>query len=372
MKIISLGLDNSILNKSSALAGRVLEYGRLVEGYSVIVPNQKKEVIVLSDKVKAYGSGGVNKLSQFIKIYRLALKLWREDKDNLITVQDQYYLALIGLKLARNLNAALEIQIHGFEKFSGLRALIAKFVLPRANAVRCVSQRLKKLLIRDFGVKEEKITVVPIYTELRITNYPSRQGEAEAGELRITENKGKFVFLTVGRLVPVKNIELQIEAMREVAKKYPQTELWIIGDGPEKKNCELRIVNYGLSDRVKLLGWKDDLGKYYRQADAFLLTSNSEGWGLAVIEAAGLGLPVIMTDVGCAGEVIENNESGLIIPVGDRNALEQAMVKMITDENLRKKLAAGAEATVSILPNQEEIFNLYKLSWQKAVNNKQK
>lgn len=359
MKILSLGLDNSILNKTSALAQRIIEYGGLVEKYTVIVPNQRNEKIELSDEVKAYGSGGGNKLRQFIKIYNIAKKLLREEKYDVMTVQDQYYLALVGVLLVKKFKLGLEIQIHGWEKYYGIRKLIAKYVLPRANAVRCVSQRLKKQLVNEFRVKEEKITVVPIYA----------QGTRHKAQDTRQKDK-KFIFLTVGRLVPVKNIGLQIEAMKEVAKKYPDAELWIIGDGPEKKNCELLIADHRLGENIKLLGRKDNLIEYYNTADAFVLTSNNEGWGLVVIEAASMSLPIIMTDVGLAGEVIKNGESGLIISVGDKRGLVEAMLKIIEDEDLRKKIGANAKLAAGHLPNKEQILELYKKSWDKAVNNK--
>ena len=356
MKILSLSLDNKILSKASAVAGRMVDYGRLVEKYTILVPNRKYEQVKISDKVMAYGSGGRSKLAQLFKACRIGEKTLRQEKYDVITAQDQYYLALIGYWLAKKFKLGLELQAHGFEKFYGLRKLIAKFVLPRANAVRTVSQRLKKLLMNDFGVKEEKITVAPIYSELRIMNY----------ELRIKKDTGKFIFLTIGRLVEVKNIGLQIEALAEVVKKYHDAELWIIGDGPERKNYELRITNYGLKGKVKLFGWKNDLDEYYHQANAFVLTSNLEGWGLAVIEAAAAGLPIIMTDVGCAGEVIKDEESGLVIPVGGGRELAAAMIKIIEDENLRNKLGQNAKLAVSRLPAKEQILALYKKSWEKA------
>ena len=219
MKILALGLDNSILNKASNLAVRVIEYGNLVEKYNVIVPSAKKEEISLSEKVIAYGSGGGNKLMQFFKIYNLAKKILREEKYNIITVQDQYYLALIGLCLVKKIKLGLEIQVHGFEKYYGLRKLIAKYVLPRASSVRCVSQRLKKQLINELGIKKEKITVVPIFVDT--ANLPPLQRGIKGGDRLCPTFKGgirgvNFIFLTVGRLVPVKNISLQIEAMQKL------------------------------------------------------------------------------------------------------------------------------------------------------------
>jgi poly(glycerol-phosphate) alpha-glucosyltransferase len=272
-------------------------------------------------------------------------------------VQDQYYLALIGFILSKQFKIGLEVQVHGFEKFYGLRKLIAKFVLPKANSVRCVSLRLKEELNVKFGVDEQKITVVPIFIEVRRKKL----------EVRSEKNYVKFVFLTVGRLVSVKNIGMQIEAMREVVKKHSNTELWVVGDGPERKNYELRIKNYQLNDNIKLLGWQDNLEEYYKQAGAFLLTSNSEGWGMAIVEAAGYSLPIIMTDVGLAGEVIKDGKSGLVIPVGDKQKLVEAMLRLVEDGQLRKTLADNARLAVSKLPSEEQTINLYKESWQKSV-----
>ncbi|MFH1522955.1 MAG: glycosyltransferase [Patescibacteria group bacterium] len=174
------------------------------------------------------------------------------------------------------------------------------------------------------------------------------------------------MFLTVGRLVETKNIKMQIRAFKNLYLRFKNLELWIIGEGEELSNLKLVVGNLGLDKNVKMFGWKDDLSKYYRQADVFLLTSNSEGWGLVVIEAATCGLPIIMTDVGCAGEVIKDGQSGRVIPVGDQKALEEAMVKLIEHPELRKKLGEGARDAVEKLPSKEETLKLYLKSWQNA------
>jgi len=364
MKVLNLGLDKSILDKASSLPGRTVEYGDLVEKYTVIVPSQKNEKIELSKKVIIYGSGGGNKLAQLFYVYKKAKKLLAEETSDAITVQDQYFLALIGACLAKKYRIGLEIQVHGFEKYYGLRKLIAGYVLPRADAVRCVSQRLKKQLINDLGVKEEKITVAPIFVDTDL----SLRGAGRRGNLV----PGNFIFLTVGRLVPVKNINLQIEAMAEIIKKYPQVKLWVVGGGPERDNLKFKIEKLKLVDSVNLLNQKtkEELNQIYSQIDAFMLTSDSEGWGLAVIEAASWGLPIIMTDVGCAGEVIKNNESGLVVPVGDKQKLTEAILKILEDENLRKKLGENAKLAVNRLPNKEQTLELYKKSWEIAITRK--
>lgn len=366
MKIINFGLDSSCLDKKSVLANRLIEYGNLVERYDVVVPSFKAEKIVLSEKATVYGSGGVNKLTRFYRIYRLGKKLCQENKYEVITAQDQYYLALIGLRLSRIFKIGLEIQVHGFEKYRGLRKLISRYVLPRADAVRAVSRRLKKQLADNFKIAANKITVAPIYSE----KVRGLKDEARSSDIKFENNK--FIFLTVGRLTPVKNTDLQIKAMAETAKKYPQAELWIVGEGPLKNNFRFLIENLRLSGKVKLLNQKngEELEKIYNLADAFLLTSNSEGWGLAVIEAAVHNLPIIMTDVGCAGEVIKNGESGIIIPVGDKNLLIKAMKNIIQDKDLRLRLSGAAKKAVEALPSKQETLNLYLMSWQKAAGRK--
>jgi glycosyltransferase involved in cell wall biosynthesis len=110
-----------------------------------------------------------------------------------------------------------------------------------------------------------------------------------------------------------------------------------------------------------------ELDLIYRQADVFVLTSDYEGWGMAAIEAAGCGLPIIMTDVGCAGEVFIDQKSAVIIPAGDKKFLIKAMREMMEDQIFRQKISEGAGRAIMNLPGKEETFALYKKSWGKAM-----
>ena len=101
MKILNLSLDKSILDKNSKLAKRVVEYADMIDGVAFIEPDKDHKEVKLSEKVFAYGSGGRNKIFKLINIYRLSSKILKLNKFDVITVQDQYYLALIGLFLSR-------------------------------------------------------------------------------------------------------------------------------------------------------------------------------------------------------------------------------------------------------------------------------
>jgi glycosyltransferase involved in cell wall biosynthesis len=336
MKILSLGTDKSVIDPQSKAYQRIAEYNSLVEDFIVLT------------------TSGNSKIVGFFKLFYEAKNIIKSKEVDIITSQDAYFIGLISILLGQKFHKGVEIQIHGWEKFNFFRKYLAQFVLLRANSIRVVSQRLKKQLVTDFGVGENKITVVPIFIDTSVKTD------------NIARNNPNPIFLTVSRLVSVKNIKLQIDAMCEIVKKYPKAELWIIGDGPERCHLEEQINEFGLAKNVKLLGWQNP-DQYYASADVFLLTSNQEGWGLVVIEATSHGLPIIMTDVGCAGEVIKHNESGIVIPIGDKSRLIQAMEGMIKDKELRGRLAKGAMESLKKLPTKEETLRLYKKSWEKAL-----
>jgi len=356
MKILSLGTDKSVLNINSNLTKRVIEYGQLVDKYSVVVPAGREEKINLSPTITIYSVSGNNKITSFFRLYKKAKSLIKNDSFDVITSQDAYFIGLLAIILGNKFNKGVEIQIHGWEKFNFFRRNLARFVLARADSIRVVSPRIKNQLVYDFGVDDSKITVVSVFVDINnkeISRHP--------------KGNKNTIFLTVGRFVPVKNISLQIQAMFEVVKKYPGTELWIVGDGPERESIEQQIKNLGLTRNVKLLGWQSNLERYYTEADIFLLTSNSEGWPLVILEAASYGLPIIMTDVGSAGYLIINNESGIVIPVGDKDKLVEGMIRLIEDEVLRLKFSNNVKIALKSLPTKEQILILYKQSWGKAL-----
>ncbi len=357
MKILNISLDKKILDKNSAVAKRIVEYGKLVDKFTVVVLASENKEINLSDKVKVYSiKKSFCKIYNFLRLKKQANKILKSEEYHIITAQDTYFIGWLAVKLAKKFKIELEVQVHGFEKFYGIRKFLAKKVLKNADSIRVVSQRLRRKLIDEFKINADKITVVPIYVERTTHNIQ-----------RITRNDDKFIILTVGRLVLVKNIEMQIEAMAKVINKNLNVELWIVGDGPERKKIEVRSKELELENSIKFLGWQDNLEKYYNQVDCFLLTSNAEGWGMAVVEAASYELPIIMTDVGLASEVIKNGESGIVIPIGNQKALENAMIKIIEDEDLRKKLGENAKEVVKKLPTKEETLELMKKSWEKAM-----
>jgi glycosyltransferase involved in cell wall biosynthesis len=127
---------------------------------------------------------------------------------------------------------------------------------------------------------------------------------------------------------------MMIQAFLAVAKENKQAKLLLVGDGPAKKDIEALLAEQpSNSDSIKIIPWSDNVPGLMTSADAYVLSSNYEGWGRVLIEALASNLPIVTTDVGCAGEVVLNNTHGLVVPVDDQQALVSAMLKLSQNQD---------------------------------------
>ncbi len=376
MYVVSMALDPKCLDPESVVAFRSRAYGTLVEHYSIVVPSPQTVTVHLTDRVTAYGVGGKNKGAQLLKMYRFVSSLIRAKKCDVITAQDMYFLGLLGLLFARRYHLGLEVQVLGIEKLTPFRKRLAVFVLKRASVVRALSHRLRERLITEFGIPEAKINVVSIYVDVNKLGLNVRTlSDVDTERFKVLSEKFKETygaytnFLTVSRLVPIKRIENQLKAVKELLPTFPNIMLHIVGNGPDEKVLKETVTNLSLDEHVIFHGYQSGytLGMFYIECDCFLLTSDYEGWGMVIVEAITAGLPVIMTDVGCAGELIVNGVSGLVIPAGDSKALAEAMRRIMEDSKLRSTLAEGAFHALRALPSFEVILKQYKKNWEVAL-----
>lgn len=365
------------LDPESVVAFRNRAYGRLVTHYSIIVPSPTTVTVHLSDSTTVYGIGGLHKIVQFVKMYRRVALIIKSGKCNLITTQDMYFLGFLGLYFARKYRLGLEIQVLGIEKLTPFRKLLAKYVLRNSSVVRALSERIQGRLLNEFGVDARKVNVVPIYVDVNKLGLNLRmQNETAVLESERIANAFKeqygsfFNFLTVSRLVPIKQISMQLRALKRIVLTEPAVRLHIVGDGPDEQKLKTEVKNLGLADYVIFHGRQTGLtlGMFYRECDCFVLTSDYEGWGMVIVEAATAGLPVIMTDVGCAGEFIINGESGIVIPVGDEDALVDAMLKVQADTHMREELSLGTKKAINSLQSFDAILAQYKENWDIAFS----
>ena len=236
-----------------------------------------------------------------------------------------------------------------------IRVILAKFLLPRADGLRVVSKRIVKSLKKaEIKLKSEP-AILPIFVDVQ------KIKETSAKEnLRQKYPQFDFLILMASRLAREKNIGLAIESLAEIIKEYPRTGLIIVGSGAEEKNLKEKIEKLKLEKNVILEPWREDLISYFKTADLFLLTSNYEGYAMAVVEAMAADLPVLMTEVGCAGEIVEDGKNGLVTPVGDKESLVLAIFKILDSKDLSRELVLGAKETILEWGNYENYLEKYK------------
>lgn len=152
--------------------------------------------------------------------------------------------------------------------------------------------------------------------------------------------------VTAGRLITQKNQMMLLEAFAEIAKEYKDYKLILYGEGSLRKKFEEYIIEHNLQERVSLPGNVSDLSDRIRKAGIFVLPSNFEGMPNALIEAMAMGIPSISTDCPCGGprDLIEAGKNGLLIPVGDKNALVSALRQLIDDESHTAEMGRNAVA----------------------------
>ena len=365
MRILSLSLDTHVIKPESVVASRIRSYGEAVDLYTVIVPTEVSTKVVLSDKVQIYGVSGFTKLGTFFNVFFCARSLLRKHKYGVITTQDGYFLGVLGVLLSWLYDCGLEVQSHGIEKDTVVRRNLARFVYAQADVVKTVSTRLKNILTRRYKVSLDKIVVIPVFVDVSPLGLSSsgQHTQPKAKNDTFKNKYGQYINIcSVSRLVPVKNIQLQLVVLKKLVHTYPHVHLHIVGDGVEKSSLLNIVHTLGLERYVtfhgRLLG--TDLGALYNGCDIFVHTANSEGYGMVLIEALHAGLPIVTTDVGCVGEIIHNEKNALVVPLGDTEAFANSLETLIRDSKLRSALSTSGIASILKLQTFLEDLHLKK------------
>ncbi|MDD5152963.1 MAG: glycosyltransferase family 4 protein [Candidatus Pacebacteria bacterium] len=367
MKVLSIGSDRKLFEGGSDVVSRTLDYGRLSDELHIIVFAKKTLRLsekTLSKNIFLYPTNSRNRWGYIRGAIKQARKLKHSGLHiDVVTAQDPFECGVAAFFISRIFGAKLHLQVHidflnpyfGAESLMNrIRVLIGKAILPRADAIRVVSETIRRS-IENISPKIAPITVLPVFIDAEKfkKGIITRDLKKEYPQLN-------FRILMASRLVPQKNIPLAIRAFKEISSKYPKAGLIISGNGPLETPLKKMAKDYGLERKIIFENWQNGLVSYYKTADVFLLTSNYEGYGMTIVEALASGCPVVSTDVGCARELIKNGENGFIVPVEDVDSLVSTLSKIIasTSELISKP---------PILPNKEEYLVLYKKSWEDAL-----
>jgi len=238
--------------------------------------------------------------------------------------------------------------------------LTEKHLAHLTYAIVCVSETERNIAY-SIGIPARKLVVIPngIHPPPQITQ-TSRALARES--LSIPEDRS--VIGTVGRMSRQKDPMHFVYAAEQIATVVPQSYFVWVGDGPLRDSVEREVERLGLKSRFIITGWRNDAEKLLHAFDVFVLSSISEGLPYTLLEAMGAGLPPVVTDVAGCRDVVRHGADGFVTPVGKPKALAEAIVRLLRNKLLRRKMGIAARERViqnfTLESMVEKIDNLYE------------
>jgi L-malate glycosyltransferase len=206
---------------------------------------------------------------------------------------------------------------------------LVKFSIEKSDGVTAVSRFLKEKTITNYSI-ESDIRVIPNFVDTDFFK-PESNGEFRKA---IAPN-GEKILVHTSNFRPVKRVPDTIKIFEKVQKEIP-SKLILVGDGPDRSECERLSRQLDLCDKVKFLGKQDGLVEILSSSDLFLIPSQSESFGLAALEAMACGLPVISSSVGGLPELVKHNETGFIAEIGDVDRMAKYALELLSNNKKYK------------------------------------
>ena len=247
---------------------------------------------------------------------------------------------LFGSTFYREINPVLATYLYFMER-----------LIPRVYR-RClfeaVSESTRDELVR-MGVAADRISVVHNGLDARFLDAanmgpPAAPDRKEAPAAPDRKEAGLVIYL--GRLKKYKNVDHLIQAMAIVREKVPGARLVIVGAGDRRRALEALTRSMGLDDAVQFTGFVSEAEKLrlLTRAEVAAYPSSKEGWGITVIEANACGVPVVAARVPGLRDAVVDGETGVLVPLGDREAMARALIDLLHDRERRERLAGNAVA----------------------------
>lgn len=283
-------------------------------------------------------------LSEFFHIKKI-LK-----KEKISTIHAHWILpqGFLGVVFKKIYKIPLIITVHAGDIFplnNRFLKKIAKFSLDNCDYCTVNSTATKKAVL-EISNRIRDIRIIPMGVDLRLFN-PNKKNKSIKNKLKIK----KQVLLTVGRLAEKKGFKYLIKAMPAVLKKFPEAKLIIVGSGPEKEDLIKLSNELKINKNIIFTGELQNkiLPEYYATADVFILpsiitkTGDTEGLGVVLLEAIASGTAVIGSGVGGIPDIIKNGKTGLLVKQKNPGELAKAIIKLLSDNNLRKRLIKNGQ-----------------------------
>lgn len=251
----------------------------------------------------------------------------------------------------------INVALHNPERSRMLVDLKTSF--DKAKSIHCVSKDILQNAV-NYGLDPQKAIVI----------YPAVDTEFFKPEGKSQQKFDKLRITTVGRLTWVKGYEYALIAMSQLKSAGIPFQYDIIGDGPERQRILYTVHDLEIENEVHLLGDMPQTAvrDHLRTTDIFLLSSVSEGFSNAVVEAQSLGIPVVCTNTGGLPENVLHDATGIIVPVREPEAIAQALSKLWQDPTLRHQMGMrGRERVLEDFNQDKQVTQFLDILWE-ALN----
>ena len=219
---------------------------------------------------------------------------------------------------------------------------ITRHAIEESDGVTSISSYLRDETIERFEIAQ-RIEVIPNFVNCDV--YTPIRDEAERQQARARFAKpGEALLMHLSNFRPVKRVLDVVKVFARVAGEIP-AQLILVGDGPDRSSAEWLAHDLGIHSRIHFLGKQERVNELLPIADLLLMPSELESFGLAALEAMACKVPAIATRVGGIPELIDHNETGLLYPVGEVEAMAQGALELLGDKPRLDAMRSAARLT---------------------------
>ncbi len=243
--------------------------------------------------------------------------------------------------------------------------LFYRVSLARTELVAMVSQQVFDHYIATGMVSRARARIVMNGIPVERFDAPVAQRAWARRELGLADSA--LVIGCVGRLVPIKNHRLLIEAIPALVAAHPELQVVLIGKGELEQVLRAQVSALGLGEHVRFAGERGDVAGLLPAFDIFAMPSLSEGLSIALLEACASGLAIVATDVGGNREIVANGSTGLLVPSGDVQTLRAALGELAAGSARRASLGAAAREWVGSHASMAAFSTSYDRLYREAL-----
>jgi glycosyltransferase involved in cell wall biosynthesis len=362
LRVLSLGFTRELW-EDVASAGddsraRLQAYAEQLELYHVIVHSLRQHALAtpraIAPRFVAHATGGRNAAHSWARMLALARRLARAERFDLVQSQDPVFTGSAGAIVSRLARVPHNVCVYGANPFdpqwvresaaTRIAAPLGRRVLRRADGVQVDGRRTADALAAA-GVPAHRIAVKPMVPHDLGLFFTATRDEALRAELTAG---GRFdrLALFVGRLVPQKDVASLLAAFQGVIADHSGVRLVIVGDGPERPSLQRMAGELVSGEHVLWLGScpHPEVARLMAACDVFVLPSRYEGFARVLMEAAAAALPIVTTDVSGSDEAVSPGDTGVVVPVGDAEALRTALGAVCADPARAERMGRAGRA----------------------------